>query len=131
MEALKNTLNLLNENWSNIVIIIGLLTGLYAKVNSYLKKNKEERVEAAKKAVKENILKYISDAQIQWREFEDSGAIKRSQVISKVYADYPILKEYINQEELIKYIDELIADGLKTVRDTVDPMLESTAKSLD
>lgn len=131
MEALKNTLNLLNENWSNIVIIIGLLTGLYAKVNSYLKKNKEERVEAAKKAVKENILKYISDAQIQWREFEDSGAIKRSQVISKVYADYPILKEYLNQEELIKYIDELIADGLKTVRDTVDPMLESTAKSLD
>ena len=123
MDAIKNTLTILNENWTNILIIVGLLAGIYTKTTSYLKNANEKRVEIAKKAVKENMLKYISEAQIEWKEFSGSGEIKRSQVIGRIYEDYPILKEYIKQEELIRYIDELIVEGLKTVLATIDPAL--------
>lgn len=119
MTSLKNTLQYLNDNWSSIIIIIGLLLALYVKVTAYIKKSREEKIALAKKALSETILKKISDAEIDWFDYKKSGNIKRSQVLECIYKDYPILKNVINQDELIKWIDSLIDDGLKTISNVI------------
>ena len=112
LNFIKDVLEAANNYWTLVVVIIALSIALYEKIKKYLQTSKEEKIEMAKTALKENLLKYMADAEIEWSDYEKSGEIKRAQVISKIYEDYPILKEYLNQEELIKYIDSEI-DKLK------------------
>ena len=119
MEKILNTvaefLKFANNYWTVVIIIIGLAYALYDKIKKYLATSKEEKIEMAKKALKENLLKY---AEIEWSSYEKAGEIKRAQVISKIYEDYPILKEYVDQDELIKFIDKQI-DSMKSEIDKV------------
>ena len=124
LNFIKDVLEAANNYWTLVVVIIGLSIALYEKIKKYLQTSKEEKIEMAKTALKENLLKYMADAEIEWSDYEKSGEIKRAQVISKIYEDYPILKEYLNQEELIKYIDSEI-DKLKV---TVDKVITDTLK---
>ena len=124
LNFIKDVLEAANNYWTLVVVIIGLSIALYEKIKKYLQTSKEEKIEMAKAALKENLLKYMADAEIEWSDYEKSGEIKRAQVISKIYEDYPILKEYIKQEELIKYIDSEI-DKLKV---TVDKVITDALK---
>ena len=124
LNFIKDVLEAANNYWTLVVVIIGLSIALYEKIKKYLQTSKEEKIEMAKTALKENLLKYMADAEIEWSSYEKSGEIKRAQVISKIYEDYPILKEYLNQEELIKYIDSEI-DKLKV---TVDKVITDALK---
>ena len=124
LNFIKDVLEAANNYWTLVVVIIGLSIALYEKIKKYLQTSKEEKIEMAKAALKENLLKYMADAEIEWSSYEKSGEIKRAQVISKIYEDYPILKEYLNQEELIKYIDSEI-DKLKV---TVDKVITDALK---
>ena len=124
LNFIKDVLEAANNYWTLVVVIIGLSIALYEKIKKYLQTSKEEKIEMAKTALKENLLKYMADAEIEWSSYEKSGKIKRAQVISKIYEDYPILKEYLNQEELIKYIDSEI-DKLKV---TVDKVITDALK---
>ena len=124
LNFIKDVLEAANNYWTLVVVIIGLSNALYEKIQKYLQTSKEEKIEMAKTALKENLLKYMADAEIEWSDYEKSGEIKRAQVISKIYEDYPILKEYLNQEELIKYIDSEI-DKLKV---TVDKVITDALK---
>ena len=124
LNFIKDVLEAANNYWTLVVVIIGLSIALYEKIKKYLQTSKEEKIEMAKTALKENLLKYMADAEIEWSDYEKSGEIKRAQVISKIYEDYTILKEYIKQEELIKYIDSEI-DKLKV---TVDKVITDALK---
>lgn len=42
--------------------------------------------------------------------------MKRAQVIEKIFETYPILSKVTCQEELIKWIDEVIDESLETMR---------------
>ena len=42
--------------------------------------------------------------------------MKRAQVIEKIFETYPILSKVTNQEELIKWIDEVIDESLDTMK---------------
>ena len=122
MEAVLNKiiefLSFANNYWTLIIVIIGLGYALYEKIKKYAETSKTEKIEMARAALKENLLKYMADAEIEWSSYKKAGEIKRSQVIAKIYQDYPILKEYVDQDELIKFIDEQI-DSLKTEIDNV------------
>ena len=122
MEKILNTvaefLKFANNYWTVVIIIIGLAYALYDKIKKYLATSKEEKIEMAKKALKENLLKYMADAEIEWSSYEKAGEIKRAQVISKIYEDYPIMREYVDQDELIKFIDKQI-DSMKSEIDKV------------
>ena len=124
LNFIKDVLEAANNYWTLVVVIIGLSIALYEKIKKYLQTSKEEKIEMAKAALKENLLKYMADAEIEWSSYEKSGEIKRAQVISKIYEDYPILKEYINQEELIKYID----DEINKLKETVDKVITDALK---
>ena len=118
LNAVAEFLKFANNYWTVVIIIIGLAYALYDKIKKYLANSKEEKIEIAKKALKENLLKYTADAEIEWSSYEKAGEIKRAQVISKIYEDYPILKEYVDQDELIKFIDKQI-DSMKSEIDKV------------
>lgn len=120
LNGIKNFLEFVNANWMNLVVIAGLLIGLYQKITTYLKKSNEEKVKIAKHQIREIMLKMISDAECDYDEWNKAGAIKRSQVIKKIYEMYPILSKVVNQEELTEWIDAEIDDSLETLNNLVN-----------
>lgn len=92
---------------------------LWKKIESYSKLSTDKKIEIAKKQISENILKLITQAEKDYAEWEKAGSIKRSEVISEIYKEYPILAKVVNQEELVKWIDEQIDNALPTLRDII------------
>lgn len=115
MQSIVNLLQFLNNNWSMIIIIIGLGITLYKKIKSYLKLSTQQKIDVAWQQIEEIIMKLVSDAELDWKDFSKAGQIKRSAVIEKIYKDYPILNKIMDQDEVLKKIDELIDEALKEV----------------
>lgn len=120
MNGIVNFLNLINDNWTTITVIIGLLIMLYRKVKSYLEKSEEEKIEIAKKQIKEICLRLVSEAEMDYESWEQAGKIKRSQVFQEIYKEYQVLEKVINQEELIAFIDEAIDEALVVLREVIE-----------
>lgn len=119
LNGIKNFLSLINDNWTTILVIIGLALALWKKTESYSKLSTDKKIEIAKKQISENILKLITQAEKDYAEWEKAGSIKRSEVVSEIYKEYPILAKVVNQEELVKWIDEQIDNALPTLRDII------------
>ena len=119
LNGIKNLLSFINDNWTTILVIIGLALALWKKIESYSKLSTNKKIEIAKKQISENILKLITQAEKDYAEWEKAGSIKRSEVISEIYKEYPILAKVVNQEELVKWIDEQIDNALPTLRDII------------
>ena len=119
MEGLQKFLQILNDNWTSILVCAGLIVGIVKKTQDYMSKSQEEKIELAKKQIQTTILKMISDAEVDWQEWSKAGSIKRSQVIKQIYDEYPILTKVVDQDSLIKYIDEQIDGALDTLREIV------------
>lgn len=119
MEGLQKFLQILNDNWTSILVCAGLIVGIVKKTQDYMSKSQEEKIELAKKQIQTTILKMISDAEVDWQEWSKAGSIKRSQVIKQIYEEYPILTKVVDQDALIKYIDEQIDGALDTLREIV------------
>lgn len=119
LNGIKNFLSLINDNWTTILVIVGLALALLKKIESYSKLSTDKKIEIAKKQISENILKLITQAEKDYAEWEKAGSIKRSEVISEIYKEYPILAKVVNQEELVKWIDEQIDNALPTLRDII------------
>ena len=119
MEGLQKFLQILNDNWTSILVCSGLIVGIIKKTHDYMSKSQEEKIELAKKQIQTTILKMISDAEVDWQEWSKAGSIKRSQVIKQIYEEYPILTKVVDQDALIKYIDEQIDGALDTLREIV------------
>ena len=109
-----------NDNFVSILVCIGLIIGIVSKIKNYLSKSNEEKVAIAKQQIREIMLKMIADAEYDYEDWNKSGAIKRSQVIKKIYEMYPILAKAVNQEELTAWIDKEIDASLGTLNDIVE-----------
>lgn len=129
LNGIKNFLSLINDNWTTILVIIGLALALWKKIESYSKLSTDKKIEIAKKQISENILKLITQAEKDYAEWEKAGSIKRSEVINEIYKEYPILAKVINQEELVKWIDEQIDNALPTLRDIIKQNEKDTLKT--
>ena len=119
MNGLQNFLQLLHDNWTTILVCAGLIVGIVQKNRSYFYKSNDEKIALAKEQLSQTILKMISDAEIDWKEWSSAGSIKRSQVIKQIYEEYPILSKGLEQDELVKWIDEQIDSALDTLRDVI------------
>ena len=124
LTGIKNLLGWLNENWTVIIIIIGLGVALYEKVKNYLSKTNEEKIAIAKQQIGEICLKLIADAEIDYETWHKAGSIKRAQVIQQIFAEYPILSKVTDQQQLIQWIDESIDAPLKQLREIVSKNTE-------
>lgn len=116
MKGLIQLLTFLNENWTFIIIIVGLAIMLYRKTKSYLKLSNDEKIDAALGAIKNTIIGKMIDEQIDWYGIRNAGSVKRAKVISKIYEEYPVLKSYVNQDELLQKIDDIIDEALDEVK---------------
>lgn len=119
MTAIENFLNYLSENWVMILVLIGAAFSIGKMISKYLSLSNEEKVEVAKKLIKEAMLKMITEAEIDFEEWNKSGSIKRSKVIADIYEKYPILSKAASQEEVIAFIDSEINNSLKTLREVL------------
>lgn len=119
MDGITSFLTFVNDNWTAIVVVIGLALGLARKIKAYIQKTDEEKIEIAKVYIKECILKMITDAEIDYEEWKSAGSIKRSQVIQEIYDRYPVLEKVADQESLIAWIDKQIDSALEILRDVI------------
>lgn len=116
MSGIQNFLTIVYNNWTTILVCIGLIVGIVKKTIDFFSKSNEEKVAIAKSQIQVTILKMISDAEIEWEDWSKAGSIKRAQVIKQIYDEYPILSTVATQEEVIAYIDKEIDNSLKTLR---------------
>ena len=130
MEGIMNLLSWINENWASFMIIIITILAVLSKVRMFYldwqNKTAEEKQEEinkaitnAKIAIANNILSYVSDAEVNWSAWMKMGDIKRSEVIKQLYIDYPILLQVVDQDELIQFIDDCINKALEIVREKI------------
>lgn len=117
LQGIQNFLQFINDYWVVIITIIGLIITIVKKAKDFFGKSDDEKVEIAKKQIQEIMLKLISDAEVDYDEWTSAGSIKRSQVIDKIFEKYPVLSKVTNQEEIIKWLDEVIDESLKTMRE--------------
>lgn len=125
MKSIINLLNWINDNWTYILIIITLVITIWTKVKKFLSMSKEDKKKEIMRHVKEEILKLMSDAELNWAEFDKSGKIKRSEVINEIYTKYPELSKLKNQDEVIHEIDDLIDSSKGTMDKIFNDTLEN------
>ena len=126
LTSIQKLLQFVNDNWTTIIIIIGLILSLIAKIKNYMKLSDEEKINIAKQQIKETMLKLVTDAEEDYFEWVNAGSIKRSQVIEQIFAMYPVLSKVANQEELIVWIDNAINEALKIMREIFEKQSVST-----
>ena len=114
--GIQNFLQLVNDNWTVIIVIIALIISIWKKAKDFFSKSDDEKIAIAKKQVSETMLKLITDAEIDWQEYKKAGSVKRAQVIEEIFEKNPILSKVTDQESLIKWIDDEIDNALKTMR---------------
>lgn len=120
LNGIQNFLEFTNNNWTSITVIIALIITIVKKAKDYFNKSDEEKIAIAKKQIQETMLKLITDAEVDYLEWTKAGGVKRAQVIEQIFKKYPILSNVTNQEEVIKWIDEVIDESLKTMREIFD-----------
>lgn len=117
LDGIKNFLQFINDNWTTIVVICALIIALVKKAKDFFGKSNEEKIEIIKRQISETILKWVTEAEEDYIEFDGAGSIKRAQVIEKIFEKYPELSKIANQEEIIKWLDETIDNALVTMRE--------------
>lgn len=120
LNGIKNFLQLVNDNWTTIIVIIGLLLSIFKKIQSYIHKSDDEKIEIVKTQIAETMLKLVTDAELDYDDWEKAGSIKRSQIIKEIFDNYPILSKVTNQKEVIGYIDYMIDSSLRELKKTIE-----------
>lgn len=120
MNGIKFFSQFLYENWVTIIVCCGLAICVCCKVRDVLLMSQEEKYEIAKAQIKAIMLSLVTKAELDFESWNKSGSIKRSQVISNIFEQYPILSKFTNQETVIKWIDDEIDNSLKTLRSAIE-----------
>lgn len=108
MTGFNNFIHLIQSQWTNIVVVIAIIATVVKTALSYSNMTEEQRVQSALKVVKEELMRLMCQAEIQWKDYKKSGDLKRSQVIKDIYNQFPFLSKYMDQDKLVKTIYEMI-----------------------
>lgn len=123
-DGIKNFLMLVNEHWTEIIVIVGLCIAIAKKAKTYLAKTDEEKIQIAKEQISETMLKLVTEAEIDYNNWVKAGAVKRAQVIEMIFQRYPVLNRVTDQKQLIEEIDKLINEALKEMRGIISENAE-------
>lgn len=118
--GLRNFLYLIENNWTLILVVVGLSLKIGRDIKKYLKLSEQEKIDLALANLKEIMIVLCTEAELGWSEYKKSGSVKRAEVIDRIFKEYPILLKVTNQEQLIKDIDKLIDEALVEVRKVVE-----------
>lgn len=127
LDGIKNFLILVNEHWTEIIVVAGLALAVWKKASTYLKKSDDEKIKIAKEQIRETMLKLVTEAELDYNNWVKAGAVKRAQVVEIIFQKYPVLNRVTDQESLIKWIDEMIDEALKEMRSIIGQNAENIA----
>lgn len=119
INGIRNFLELINNNWTTIMVVCGLCVSLYYKIMQFIKLSDDEKINQTKTVIKNVMLSLVSDAELNYSDWNKSGAIKRAEVINKIFTDYPILDKVTDKDKLIKEIDNMLDESLKEMRNII------------
>lgn len=117
MEAIKNFIQFVSDNWTMITTILAALAGLYAKIVTWRKKTKKQRIDAAIEAVRVSMLGLVTEAEQAYGA--GTGAIKRSHVFARIFEEYPILAESLELDKLVDLLDGMLNENLAELNKTL------------
>lgn len=120
LNGIKNFLSFINDNWVMITTIIGLFLMVLKKVCDFIDLTQEEKVKIAKAQIKVIMLRLVTEAEKDYREWVKAGEIKRAQVIDEIFAMYPVLSKVADQDKVIAWIDDTIVEALKKMRKIIE-----------
>ena len=129
MQSIIKLLTYLEQNWTFILILISFGVSIYKLYLKWDKMSKQEKIDQIIVIVSETILEKLACAEEDWNTYKKTGSIKRSKVINQIYEQYPILKEYTDQEYIISKIDTFIDEGLKNLEKTIKDIKEQNTQS--
>lgn len=120
LNGIRNFLEIVNENWTTIMVIIGLVVGICKKIETYMNKSDEEKLNIAKRQIHEIALQLVTEAENDYDRWDKAGSIKRSKVIEKLYQNYPILSKFAKQDELLNWIDSELDNALIELKEVIN-----------
>lgn len=120
LNGIRNFLEIVNENWTTIMVIIGLVVGICKKIETYMNKSDEEKLNIAKRQIHEIALQLVTEAENDYDRWDKAGSIKRSKVIEKLYQNYPILSKFADQQELLGWIDNELDNALIELKEVIN-----------
>lgn len=119
MNSFLTVVSWIGHNWAMVIVVVILISVISDKIKKFQKLPKDKKLQAILDNIKETILTYVYNAEINWEDYIKSGVFKRAEVINKIYEKYPELQEYVNQEEIINIIDNLIDSALVEVNSLI------------
>ena len=128
LTGIKNFLELINQNWTLITVIIGLGILVFKKIKSYLSLSDQEKIDLALGRIRISALKLVTEAECAYEDWIKAGSVKRSEVINVIFEKYPILNKVTDQETLIKTLDNIIDEALVEMRKIIE---ENTHKNTE
>ena len=114
--GIKNFLDLINQNWTLITVVVGLGLLVFRKIKSYMALSEQEKIDLALEQIRITALKMVTDAEQAYDEWVKAGTIKRAEVIDQIFKEYPILSKVTDQKTLIKTLDDIIDEALEEMR---------------
>lgn len=128
MTGLRNFLMFVFQNWTTIMVCIGLIIGIIQKTKNFFDKSTDEQIRIAKEQIKQIMLKMVSEAEVDYEDWNKAGSIKRSQVIKKIFEMYPILSKAIDQQAVIGWVDYQIDSSLQTLSEVIKENIKEEYK---
>ena len=104
-----------------IVLVLAILAGI-REYKKYMNMSKEDRLKAILTIVKKEDLELMCSAEEIYSEYEKSGKLKESNVISEIYEKFPVLSEFKNQDEIIDIISGFIKDEMDSMNKIVNKL---------
>ena len=120
LTGLKNFLDLINQNWTLITVIIGLGILIFKKIKNYLSLSEQEKINLALEKIRITALKWVTQAEDDYKNWVKAGKIKRAEVIDIIFEKYPILNKVTDQQTLIETLDDIIDEALITMRKVIE-----------
>lgn len=114
MKSIELFINFVIQNWTFIVTLLACGYLAFIKIKKWNSLSEEEKINTALTILREQMLSYVAEAEKNFGT--GTGTLKRSQVIKRVYEDYPILNNVIEQDKLIVILDNYIDESLVELR---------------
>lgn len=118
--GIKNFLELINQNWTLITVVIGLGILVFKKIKKFLSLSDQEKIDIALGQIRIKALKLVTDAECAYEDWIKAGSVKRSEVIGRIFEEYPILNKVTDQKTLIKTLDDIINEALVEMRKVIE-----------
>lgn len=131
MNAIKNLLQFINNNWTMIIVAVAVIVYVALRIKRHFTDKDNKDFAIAKAQVAEVILRMVAGAEEDYSKIKNAGAIKRAQVINQVFENYPILSRITDQEAVITWIDTLIDNALAQLRRIVEINKENAEEEVN